>query len=70
MMNDDLGDVSDFEKPKMPEHIINALASLVINTGQEANEQVIDDMDNLIEAMGDSPRLFAGLIYATENGFE
>ena len=60
MMNDDLGDVGDFEKPEVPEHIINALAGLIINTGQEANEQVIDDMENLIEAM-DNPQYMEDL---------
>ena len=54
-MSDDIGDVADFEKPEAPEHIVNALAGLIVNTGQGANEQVIDDMENLIEAM-DNPK--------------
>lgn len=50
-MSDDFGDVGDFEKPKTPEHIVNALAGLIVNTGREANEQVVDDLENLIDAL-------------------
>lgn len=51
-MNDDLGDVGDFERPTLDEAIIEAIASLVIDESPASTDRIAEDIDNLIEAIG------------------
>ncbi len=51
-MSDDFGDVSGFEKPTVPDEVVNTLISLVINQGANSEDQVEEDLDILVDVLG------------------
>lgn len=50
---EDTGDVSSFEKPTVPSDLVGSIVDLIINTGVNSKEQAEEDLDILIDVMGE-----------------
>lgn len=50
--SEDMGNVSDFQNPEVPEVIINAVTELIIDESFESTDRVAEDIDNMIDAIG------------------
>ena len=52
--NEDIGDISDFQSPKIPGSILSAITDLIIDESFVSDDRVAEDIDFMLDAIGAS----------------